>query len=149
MTKLEIIEKAYGDNWNRVKDHVSENGYIQYKVIAHGVTNELHYEDDFNYTDIQVDVIQDYGHGQFLWRPKELKGIDNNNGWIKIFDEDNINLPTKGGKYEVVFNNTRIGDAIYVRLNRWYTVYNNNLIPTDTVGITHFRHPIRHELPVY
>lgn len=149
MTKLEIIEKVYGDRWEKAKNHVSENGYIEFKVIAHGVTNELHYEDDFNYTNIQVDVIQDYGHGQFLWRPKELKGIDNNNGWIKIFDEDNINLPIQGGKYEVVFLNTRIGNAEYYNLNRWYTEHNNCPRTAEICDITHFRYPIKHELPVY
>lgn len=149
MTKLEHIQKAYGEHWDRVKDHVTENGYIQFKVIAHGVTNELNYEEDFQYTHDQVEVIQNFGHGQYLWRPKELKGIENNNGWIKIFDEDNINLPIQGGKYEVVYYNTKIGDAQYIHGNRWLTEHNDYPRTTEVVGITHFRYPIRHKLPVY
>jgi hypothetical protein len=149
MTKLEHIQKAYGEHWDRVKNHVSDNGYIEFKVIAHGVTNELHYEDDFHYTDIQVDVIQDFGHGQFLWRPKELRGIDDNKGWIKIFDEENINLPTVAGKYEVVYCNTRIESAEYLPNNRWFTEHSDYPKTTEIVGLTHFRYPIRHELPVY
>lgn len=150
MTKLECIQKAYGNNWDRVKDFVSEDGYVEFKIIGHSRSNGMDYEEDFQYTKFQVEVIQDFSHGQFLWRPKELKGIENNNGWIKIFDENKINLPpTVSSKYEVVFHNTRIGYAEYIPNNRWFTEHNDYPRSTETVGITHFRKPIKHELPVY
>lgn len=141
MTKLEHIQKAYGEHWEKAKNHVSENGYIEFKVIAHGVTNELHYEDDFNYTDIQVDVIQDYGHGQFLWRPKELRGIEYNNEWIRL-EDDGSNIPTEECLYDLCHINIDDGflrDEPLLILKRLF----------ESKLITHYKKSVILKHPLY
>jgi len=145
MSKLEYVKKVYGEHWDRVKNHVSDNGYIEYKIIGHGRSNGMDYDEDFNYKYEEVQVIQNYGFGQFLWRPIQLKGIEDNNGWIRI--EDGI-LPNEKLEYEVVFNNIKIGWATYDGNNLWYTEY-VDIKRTESHGITHFRYPIKHELPHY
>jgi len=82
MTKQETIQKAYGEeHWESVKDFVDENGrlkviwghisfYPQYAKLALAIKNsKIEFE------------------GDYYARPKSLRGIEDNNGWL--------DLPTK------------------------------------------------------
>lgn len=89
MTKQEVIEKAYGECWNAVKQWVDENGWFNY------ATAQFHLSLFFGTTD--YDEITDGYNLEYKQRPKSLDGINNNNGWTKI--ESNDDLPTKQGKY--------------------------------------------------
>ncbi|SNB26555.1 hypothetical protein NO004_40068 [Flavobacterium psychrophilum] len=79
MTKKEIIIKA----WEKFPtvNHDKNNGFaISYCI--NGVTDIL--DDPYGkieYEHLEEDIIK--------WRPISLKGIENNNGWIKI-GEDNL-----------------------------------------------------------
>lgn len=82
MTKQQKIQEAYelnGFNWLFAKDYVDENGWSKHCV---GNSKKL--------TNKSSGV---------SWRPKELKGIDNNNGWIRI--ESKKDLPMKTECYHV------------------------------------------------
>ena len=84
MTKQETIAKAYGEHWETVKDFVDENGLIRY--------------DNYKYFKLFLfDRMVAYDSKGVFWIPKSLKGIENNNGWIKI--ESEADLPKESGFY--------------------------------------------------
>ena len=75
-TKDQIIQEAYGNYWDTIKDHVNmEHGSLD---VYFWTLNELI---------IPFDRI---GFGDR--RPQSLKGIENNNGWTKMNDKRD-NLP--------------------------------------------------------
>ena len=74
--KQEAIKKAYGEYWELVKDLVRTDGSLSEPVWIG--------------SDIDIDY-DDFSTGYF--RPKSLKGIENNNGWIRI--ESEADLPEK------------------------------------------------------
>lgn len=84
MTKEEKIKEAWGLAYDEVKHLLTDNGYIQSVDLAHIRLNLRSYNLDLNYNDIDA-------------RPKSLKGIENNNGWIKIESEDD--LPKENGYF--------------------------------------------------
>ena len=77
MTKQEIIQKAYGKSYDTVKDYINENGFIdcvknrKISLIPYFEVSELEFKEN------EV-------------RPKSLKGIENNNGWVKIYCENDM-----------------------------------------------------------
>lgn len=93
MTKQEIIQKAYGEYWDNLKDSVDENGYANL-------------DNTFSYEDIGLEL-QDNEN----WRPKSLKGIESNNGWIKI--ESKNDLPKEQTSNFVRLNNGQIIQSFY------------------------------------
>lgn len=83
MTKQETIQKAYGKHWNVSKDFVDENGLF--------LTVE---EDDF----LDLSETKQWEKVRTnRWRPKSLRGIENNNGWTNIYTE--ADLPKIKGDY--------------------------------------------------
>lgn len=94
MTKLtkkqEVIRKAYGEHWDKVKDIIEDcnDGYISIE--------EVPYKGLFDIQDVQIDHVQvsgQYGDIVTFWRPKSLQGIENNNGWFSIEEHG---LPKEG-----------------------------------------------------
>ena len=81
--KQEAIKNVYGECWEKVKDYVDENGWIDNSIpkFTFGQLKNL----DLEYKN---DV---------FFRPKSLQGIENNNGWIKI--ESEKDLPKESGLY--------------------------------------------------
>ena len=81
--KQEAIKNAYGECWEKVKDYIDNDGYIDNSIpkFTFGQVKNL----DLEYKN---DV---------LFRPKSLQGIENNNGWIKI--ESEKDLPKVSGLY--------------------------------------------------
>jgi len=90
MTKLEVIEKAYGKNYEEMKEFIDENGWltemhtsIHYRTTENGKTlNKLIEKANISFEEVN----------NFL-RPVTISGIENNNGWIKI--ESEADLPDK------------------------------------------------------
>lgn len=88
MTKEEKIKEAYGDLWEKVKDNIDTDGFVQFKIISHGVTNKMHYEWDF---DLDYLSVETSGYSPDIkWRPVSLSGIETNNGWTKIESEEDL-----------------------------------------------------------
>jgi hypothetical protein len=86
MTKQEKIKQAYGSDFKRCKP--DENGWThQGKVFC--PTTEI----GKSKREIQTrgSVIR-INNSNVWWRPIELKGIETNNGWVKINSDDD--LPT-------------------------------------------------------
>lgn len=69
--KQEAIKKAYGEYWEDVRRCIDEKGWCSFNL-------KTYFKEDL----IDSKVYRD----KFLYRPKSLKGIENNNGWIKIDD---------------------------------------------------------------
>lgn len=88
--KQQAIINAYGNYWQEVKGFVDVNGWCEYNVISHGVTNGMHPKYDLNLDMDLIRVKNDYGAGNFLWQPKQLAGLEDNLGWIIIESEDDL-----------------------------------------------------------
>lgn len=80
-TKQQVIKEAYGQNWNNVKEHIDENGWLNvddFYLISQG---------KLNFTQIETKeeglIFQNH-------RPVSLSGLESNNGWTKIESEDDL-----------------------------------------------------------
>lgn len=72
-SKQKAIQKAYGEYWDSVKDYIDNNGWInttKFSVFTAPTSMPNNFETN--------------GEMCRKIRPKSLKGIENNNGWIKI-----------------------------------------------------------------
>ena len=77
--KQQAIINAYGEYWDMIKDEIDGNGWcMKFNHPLHKEINNFYGVDTFA-----------YGFGT-AWRPKSLKGIDNNNGWVRINSEDDL-----------------------------------------------------------
>ena len=64
--KQRAIDKAYGNAWKQVKDHVDNNGWCGPE------------HDRFVLSHIELDI--ETGR----WRPFTLSELESNNGWISV-----------------------------------------------------------------
>ena len=91
-TKEEVIQIAYGEYWEQVKDYVDENGWCKTRKgigFAQIQQSELH-----------IEFKKDYNFSSYPFRPKSLQNIESNNGWISINSEND--LPTIGTFYTIL-----------------------------------------------
>lgn len=77
MTKEDIIKKAWGKNFENFKDYIDENGFVD--CVKNRKLSLIPY--------FEVSEIEFLGNKS---RPKSLKGIENNNGWVKIYCENDM-----------------------------------------------------------
>lgn len=90
MTKIEKIQEAYGENWEKVKDFVYENGWCSTR-------KNIDFENIRQSFEIEYKRFTTYH-----WRPISLKGIETNRGWIKI--ESEADLPKTEDEFWVFDN---------------------------------------------
>lgn len=83
MTKEEKIQQAYGELYNKI--YTDKDGWISYWNYSH-----------YKIKDCELKVCD----GTTLYRLKSLKGIENNNGWIKI--ERESDFPKESGQYWIL-----------------------------------------------
>lgn len=120
--KEEAIRKAYGINFE--KYNVTENGYSIEDNSAFYPNIEWH-----------------PGISQ-LWRPLELKGIETNNGWIKIESEEDF--PTENSGLYFVYDGNDVGIA------RMSTILFRCLTSNEVYSdVTHYQPIVKPENPVY
>lgn len=79
MTKQEKIQEAYGEYWDLVKDFIDENGFC-------------HKRRKIMFAEIEksIEIVKDHPNNLYPFRPKSLQGIEDNNGWIKIENNEVI-----------------------------------------------------------
>lgn len=75
MTKEEIIQEAYGEYWEIHKDKINEDGWINQSILSRADFSSLQFNDKAN-----------------KMRPLELRGIEDNNGWVQIGDDNLIHF---------------------------------------------------------
>lgn len=80
--KQEAIKKAYGSSYEAFTPDKSGWGRAIGTI-------------DLDRYDVEQNGYLDY------YRPKELQGIDDNNGWTRI-EPDGSNMPTINGDYKVI-----------------------------------------------
>jgi hypothetical protein len=107
--KLAAIKSAYGDAWEKVKDHLDEHGWCLRNVNGKR-TNGM--EPEVNGFELsQIHILQPSrdgfyrsiiypSHLLFKWRPKSIHGLEDNNGWRRIDEQG----PNVAGDYYVCAN---------------------------------------------
>lgn len=73
MTKEEKIKEAYGETYEGLRNYIDVNGWVNQNKTKRSYFNSLEFNDKQN-----------------SMRPLELKGIESNNGWIKIESESDL-----------------------------------------------------------
>lgn len=117
MTKEEKISEAYGEYWNKYQNHIDD------------IDGSL--EDLYIGQDSQISVwvlsncerINQDGNGNFSWRPISLRGIENNNGWVKL--ESAGDLPLNTTKCHVVDFEGNIGETSLYANKRFLEQYSH------------------------
>lgn len=132
MTKEEKIKEAWG------KDFPKNKG-----VDGNGWSIGVFWYEDFDFK--KFDTIE-ISHGYYNIRPESLKGIENNNGWIKI--ESEADLPKECAEYDVIKNKT-ITKATYIGKDRWFVPDNDFPKTTNIHGITHYQPSLKPKPPIY
>lgn len=80
MTKEEAIKEAYGEYYDKLKNVITSNGWVS---IHH--MQEENVELDFEIkTEYEDGFPSDYA------RPKSLQGIEDNNGWVNIENQNDL-----------------------------------------------------------
>lgn len=91
MTKQEAIQKAYGELWEKVKDYVDENGWISRSSCMYLKIEIGKYEakeiQNFKF------YIMPGPYSVMCIRPIELKGLEKNNYWISVTENDLLPKP--------------------------------------------------------
>lgn len=110
MTKEEKIQQAYGEHWEKVKNFIDKDGWLD----ARSFYKEETHKGLFGLT---MEILDPYDPKYCYWkRPVSLSGIENNNGWIKIESDDD--LPKEVDTYYLFNNYTKkIESRFYVPTN--------------------------------
>jgi glucan-binding YG repeat protein len=135
MTKEEKIKQAWGVHWENIKEFADENGFIIMAIsITRKVDLELHKE-------IRYHSKNTSGVMGMCVIPLCLKGIQNNNGWIKLKNKED--LPKNTGQY-LTFrkNGIIITEWFYKNDCSWY-------LWKSCYNITHYKEIPKHIKPVY
>lgn len=130
MTKEEKIKEAYGDNWELVKDKVNKDGWIK--------------DREFIFSDfVKGTVWQTTDHDDEWYdtrRPMQLKGIEDNNGWVKIESQLQL-MELKFNVYYKLYDNK-------AKLE-WIAKKPNTGIFPNHQYITHFKKVLEDNPPIY
>ena len=134
MTRKQIIIKA----WMDLKIE-TPFGICDKTGWCTGVLQNEVYLFDSEYIDVvdKIDsIIQNDGFAKF--RPKSLRGIENNNGWIKIESEDD--LPKEDGFYWVIDSESS------KVINRYFEKGNHDFFKQFS---SHYQPIVFPDLPLY
>jgi hypothetical protein len=134
MTKQEKIQEAYGEHWEKLKDSISENGWVSFYSDETRIRDEFHKKEN-------IECSPNHNNN---WRPKSLQGIENNNGWIKIKSEED--LPKDNTRCHFIIDRYEELEkqGIYIDGLFWdaQSAYTNKII-------THYQPIIKPEPPIY
>lgn len=129
MTKQEYIKQQYGKAWDAVKDYVDENGWVINGPAPHSLGFFLTATIDSN-------IVEGNGYG---WRPANLRGIEDNNGWIKVEEK----LP-ENTDLVIVLDGTDQYEAWY---EPEYGYWAEDIV--STINPTHWRPKVEYPKPLY
>lgn len=135
--KQKAIKLAYGSKFSKVFPWVDENGKFNLRA------RKLIEIDDLMKDFTKNDLIQELVNGQIetFIRPKSLKGIEDNNGWISVNDK----MPTEIGMYFIVNNEGKV--TIELASYNHKVFYRIEFMTNDT--ITHWQPIIKPKPPIY
>lgn len=143
MTKEEKIQQAYGEYWN---ESIDNNGWV-----CRNSTEYVHlYHKMKNY--IELEEFSDFENNVFKWRPKSLQGIEDNNRWISV--ENQNDLP-KDNPIDVIINSEPYQGFVYQGRSELFCIIDNRYKSStiedciEANKITHFKPIINPKLPIY
>lgn len=102
--KQQAIKNAYGQYYDMFKEYIDENGYVAQKSLFFPSLGISH--------DFEIQVKGFEPKGETKWRPKQLQGIEDNNGWIRIESEND--LPKEDCKCWVITSSGEEYMALYL-----------------------------------
>lgn len=136
-TKEEVIKEAWGDYWLNMSAELR-------KIVVLN-SGSLHLRDfikEFGFEDSFLDKFEVYQSPLVsisLIIPKSLKGIKDNNGWIKI--ESESDLPNENDNYWVRYKDGRYSMSSYA---------NHKLFNEDWIKkYSHYKPIIKPKPPLY
>ena len=105
--KQEAIKNAYGEHWEYLKNFINEEGVFIGDTDM--ISDKLFGEWAF------IGLAKAINSEELISgsRPKSLKGIENNNGWIRI--ESEADLPKEEGNQYFVFIKGNIEIGFYFK----------------------------------
>ena len=134
MTKQEFIKQSYGEHWESVKDYVDENGWFKMDYDIENVFANQFVSCCFESYEKNLP----YGI-----RPSSLKGLETNNGWIKI--ESEKDLPKEHMSVFLFEPIDGIGIGSWCNLQMIFkTRFGNEYKP-----VTHYQPIIKPQKPLY
>ncbi|WP_395762364.1 hypothetical protein ACH34C_07100 [Elizabethkingia anophelis] len=90
--KQQAIKAAYGEHWEKVKNYVEDNGWIELysyncytDTVYTDLTEDLPFLKELGYERKYFNN----GHTHYV-RPKSLFGIETNRGWTRIESEEDL-----------------------------------------------------------
>lgn len=121
-TKEEVIKEAWGEHYT---ERVDENGWCS----IWGTSLDLK----------ECDIVKEYQDSSGdICRPKTLRGIENNNGWIHI--ESEADLPNENEIYHVFYSDGTISSRYFhQKHNDW----------TNDPKATHYQPIVKPNKPLY
>ena len=134
--KQEAIKKAYGEHWERLNNFINEDGVFIGDTDM--ISDELFNEWAF------IGSSKDINSEKLISgsRPKSLKGIENNNSWIRI--ESEADLPKNDDDYWVM---TNIKDDKVQQLSNLIVIKCLNL--EKNIKVTHYQPIEKPKPPIY
>lgn len=129
MTKQEIIKEAWGEYYESIKDELDEHGrYNYYDCIPKERKRKMW----------QFDNILCSSVDHYLLIPTSIKGIEHNNGWIKIQSEEDF--PKEQGVYHINYSDGVISSRYFhPKHNDW----------KDHPNATHYQPIEKPKPPIY
>ncbi len=134
MTKQEAIEKSYREtkfDWDTDQKLVNENGECEFLHFSY---KEMGYKSFDDFSEDFITTNNDY----YYWIPRSIKGIQDNNGWIKIED----GLPDDYGDYKVLSN----GHEYVAGFSHDMGVFHYS---DHEIGVSHWKKYIPDPKPLY
>lgn len=126
-TKQEIIKQAYGNYYPQLERCLDENGWSNNWNHFISVESRI----------FQPEEIEKNGK---CWRPKSLQGLEDNNGWIKIENEEDLPKVDGINCWIITENNKQIRQ-------RWFNKFWNEYEGEGKV--THYQPIEQPKPPIY
>lgn len=133
-TKEEAIKEAWGADYNKM---IRDNGWS---------TTEPKNKEGFDEKEEFCTDIYKNDSTRFIWRPKSLQGLEDNNGWICIKSESD--LPKDFCACSVIVKGVVINVPLYYHpINKTFT---DNMIVQNYSHFSHYKKiDIPKKLPIY
>lgn len=128
MTKEEKIKEAWGEYYNEIEFYLTESGFMPYVYDVRMIRNENKIE------------FEHLPNNANLFRPKSLKGIENNNGWVKIESENDLPKENEQHYWTITENNPDIKERYF---NKFFNEYKGE------GKVTHYQPIEKQKPPIY
>jgi len=130
MTKQEKIKEVYGEFYDKLKNEISENGYVfQGHLLSLG-------SDTYEFISKKLDLVRNVTS----LMPKSLVGIHDNNGWIKIDSEND--LPKENTNCHILYTDGSYSTDLFLTTT-------NQFRSNSWKYITHYQPIVKPEPPIY